>query len=103
MYKDPRFYSLAKIHKPGIPIRSVIAFYDAPHYNLSTFLANLIQKILETTEFFNKDSWHFKSKIDNVVMPNNNKIISLDIESVYTSIHHILIINCIQMNSNDIS
>ena len=45
----PRFYGLPKIHKPQIPLRPIVSFVDSPTYNLSSYLANILEPLVGNT------------------------------------------------------
>ena len=48
-----------------------------------------MQKTVGLDEFYIKDSWNFKDKINNLNIPKNVTIISLDIVSMYTNDNNI--------------
>ena len=88
LYSDtsttPKFYGLPKLHKPNCSLRPITSFIGSPTYNWSKNILRSLQKTVGPNEFYIKDSWNFKHKINNLNIPNNFTIISLDIVSMYT-------------------
>ena len=40
--RAPRLYDLPKIHKQGIPLRTIVSFVETPTYNLSKEIARIL-------------------------------------------------------------
>lgn len=83
--QPPRIYGLAKTHKQGIPLRPIVNFIQAPTYNLSKYLANILTKITGKSEQHVKDSWSFVEHIKKQTIPPNHILVSLDVISLYTN------------------
>lgn len=83
---SPRIYGLPKLHKNGVPMRPIVSCVQSPLSKLAKFLKNILNNIVNKSNSYIKDSWHFKEKIKNVEIPENYKIISLDVVSLYTNI-----------------
>ena len=92
----PKFYGLPKLHKPNCPLRPITSFIGSHTYNLSKCISKSLQKTVGLNEFYIKDSWSFKNKVNNLTIPKNFTIISLDIVSMYTSITWDLIVKSIK-------
>lgn len=82
----PKFYALLKTHKPNLPIRPIVSNNQAPLYHLSKFLADSIKNIVGQNDYYIKNSFDFKKYIDQVHIPDNYILISLDVTSLYTNI-----------------
>ena len=82
----PKFYGSSKLNKPNCPLRPITSFIGSPTYNLSKSISKSLQKTIEQNEFYIKDSWSFKRKINNLNITKKFNIISLDIVSMYTNI-----------------
>ena len=65
---------------------SITSFISFSTYNLSNNISKALQKTVCQNEFYIKDSWSFKHKINNVTIIKNFTIISLDIVAMYTNI-----------------
>ena len=50
----PQIYGLPKIHKPGIPLRPIVSFYDTPLSALHKQLANLLKPLTMSKLRFKK-------------------------------------------------
>ena len=79
-------YGLPKLHKPNCPLRPITSFIGSPTYNLSKNISKSLQKTVGLNKYYIKDSGNFKHKINNLNIPKNFTIISLDIVSMYTNI-----------------
>ncbi|XP_062710491.1 uncharacterized protein LOC134288736 [Aedes albopictus] len=90
----PRIYGQPKAHKPGLPLRPVVPNITAPSYNLSKFIGKIFQQSLVST-YNIKDSFSFCQFINNVTLPENYVLISLDVKSLFTSIPKSLAISSI--------
>ena len=84
--QPPKIYGLPKLHKENIPLRPIVSCIQSPFENLSKFLKNNIQNIVNSNKYYIKDSTDFKSKIKNINIPDNYILISLDVISLYTNI-----------------
>lgn len=50
-------YDLPKIHKPGIPLRSIVGFTNTPTYALFKYLSNLLKPLLKNLHNAVKDTY----------------------------------------------
>nr|CAI5820872.1 unnamed protein product [Callosobruchus analis] len=94
--------NLPKLHKNGIPLRPIVSTIQSPFNKLSKYLKDILNNIINKNPSYIKDSWHFKEKIKNINIPNNYKIISLDVVSLYTNIPIDLALHIIETKWNDI-
>ncbi|XP_062706267.1 uncharacterized protein LOC134287713 [Aedes albopictus] len=97
----PRIYGQPKAHKPGLPLRPVVPNMTAPSYQLSKFVGSILQKSL-VSEYNIKDSYTFCEFINNVTLPENYVLISLDVKALFTSIPKSLVLNNIIMRWDEI-
>ena len=82
----PKLYSLIKLHKAGYPIRPVVSFVSAPTYKLSKKLIEVIQEhTLFSAKFMIKNSYDLVNKIENLILPENAKLISFDVTNLFPS------------------
>ncbi|CAJ0968092.1 unnamed protein product [Ranitomeya imitator] len=86
----PTFYMLPKVHKsldnpPGRPIISGIGgLFERPCVYLDYFL----QPLVFSLGSYIRDSMHLIERIGKLEVPRDTLIITLDVESLYTSIDH---------------
>jgi len=86
IYRDP--IGLPKIHKKGIPLRIIVSCINSPFYNLAGFLKDIIKKSLnyEKNLGYIKNSYELVKKINGLPLPEDYRIVSLDIASMYSNI-----------------
>ncbi|XP_073412618.1 uncharacterized protein [Dendrobates tinctorius] len=104
----PVFYTLPKIHKSLLkpPGRPIVASTDSIFSPISTFLEKILTPLTKTTKSFVLDTGHFLSfirQIDNI--PPECLLVTLDFQSLYTSIDHDLGISATKtlLESSDLS
>ena len=86
--RTPIFYPLPKIHKPNNLGRSIISGIDSPTANLSVYRDYYLKPIVCTLPSYIKDTDHFLRTIldDNLEIPVNSILLSMDVRSLYTNI-----------------
>lgn len=82
----PKLYGLPKIHKEDFPLRPICSFINSPSYELCKYVINILKKLTEASEFNVKNSLQFKDRIKGVHIEHNEKLISLDVVSLFPSI-----------------
>ncbi|CAJ0956764.1 unnamed protein product [Ranitomeya imitator] len=86
----PTFYLLPKVHKslenpPGRPIVSGISgLFEKP----CTYLDFFLQPMAMSLKSFIRDSSHLIQLLQDFALPSGTLLITLDVESLYTSINH---------------
>ncbi|XP_062703742.1 uncharacterized protein LOC134286182 [Aedes albopictus] len=81
----PRIYGQPKTHKPDLPLRPVVPNVTAPAYQLSKFLADVLQRSAHS-EYNIKDSFEFAEYIRNITLPTGYVLVSFDVISLFTNI-----------------
>ncbi|XP_062542205.1 uncharacterized protein LOC134210194 [Armigeres subalbatus] len=97
----PRIYGAPKAHKEGLPLRPVVACMTSPSYKLSKYVGAIIQKSLNSN-FNIEDSFSFCEYINNVQLPPDYILISLDVVSLFTCIPKELVLHDIIMHWEEI-
>ena len=96
----PRIYGLVKIHKPDYNICPIVSYVGSPLYKLSSVCAGFLNSVLTESKFAVKNSYDFVNKVKNINIPDNYRLVSLDVQSLFTNITSSLIekalIDCIQ-------
>ena len=82
----PRLYGLPKIHKTNVPLRPIVSAIGSPTYDLAKHLTSLLQPYTGQTETYVKDSTHFIRKIKNLVLEENDRLVSFDVVSLFTKV-----------------
>ena len=89
----PRFYGLPKIHKTGIPLRSIVSFVNSPTYAVSSYLAKILSPVVGNTDYTVKNSCDFADFIRGKTLDAGNELVSFDVVSLFTKIPVVLAIN----------
>ena len=89
--ENPRtanFYLLPKIHKGKIPPpgRPIVSANDCPTERISQFVDHFIQPLVPKLKSYVRDSGHFLWLLDNLQLPENTILCTLDVTSLYTNI-----------------
>ena len=97
----PRFYGQPKIHKPGVPIHSIVSYSSSPLYNLNKYIANILNVQDEHNNA--KNSTTSSNYIRNVPIEDDEIMVSFDVTSLYTNIPIIDTLNIIKdyVNNDD--
>jgi hypothetical protein len=83
----PVIRGLPKIHKISLPIRPVVNWKQAPAYKLAKLLSQLLQTHIPLPNTFNvKNSIHLMKDITEIPYHKNIKLLSFDIENMYSNI-----------------
>lgn len=87
--RSPILYGLPKTHKANIPIRPVVSYIGAPAYKLAKHLNVLLRvKSGFTPQHSLKNSLDLIDKVKDVIIPPCAKLISLDVDSLFTNVPH---------------
>ena len=86
--RTANFYLLPKIHKGTIPPpgRPIVSANDCPTERISQFVDHFIQPLIPNLKSYIKDSGHFLWLLENLQLPNNVILCTLDVTSLYTNI-----------------
>ena len=80
------FYGAPKVHKPGIPLRPIIATCGSPQSNLAKWIANCLSSLLgKISDSHLLHSLDFVDRLRNLG-PTKGKLISLDVTDLFTSL-----------------
>lgn len=93
MKENPKvlnFYGLPKIHKSirPLPLRPIVSGWGSALEPLAKFIDSYLQKIIPKISTYIKGTTHFISLVENLRIPNNSVLISMDVNSLYTNIPH---------------
>ena len=84
-------YRQVKTHKPGLPLRIVISCIDSPLRQLSDFYKEILTKACKNPQYIIKNSIDFEEKVQNILIPKNSLMDSLDVVSLYLSVPYELV------------
>ena len=116
-YKESNFYGLPKIHKcksikeeieksnseyiilktpPDLTFHPIVAGPVSPTSRLSEYIDCIIKHLPQSTKSYVRDDIDFLSKLNrNLPSEQQHRLITLDVESLYTNVNHALRINAI--------
>lgn len=86
-----RMYGQVKIHKEGNPLRPIVDCINSPTYNLSKMYADILKNVTGNTRKSVRNSFEFKEKINDTVLPEGYVLVSLDVVSLFTNIPNDLV------------
>ena len=81
-----RFYGLPKIHKPDTPLRPIVSLPGSPTYELSKYLATVLQPLVKTSPHSINNSTTFLEHIKDLKIEPDETMISFDVVSLFISI-----------------
>ena len=77
--------SLPKIHKDGIPLKSIVNCRDSVCHPLSHFLVDIVTPLTGKSSSYFKNSAHFLEKITNAPI-HSNQMVSLDVVNLFPKV-----------------
>jgi hypothetical protein len=95
-YTTRPFYILPKIHKPihswphpSMPqSRPIVSDSNSPTYNVSKFIDYFVKPLSNRHPSYLKDTYDFVDKVRHSIVPPNSVLVTGDITSLYTNMHH---------------
>ncbi|XP_055308425.1 uncharacterized protein LOC129572488 [Sitodiplosis mosellana] len=81
-----KLYALPKIHKVGEKMRPIVSNINTPIYKMAKWLVKEVKKLPSWPSQSVKNSFDFVEKIKNVVVNDNEIMISFDVASLFPSI-----------------
>ena len=98
----PRAYGLIKLHKENQPARIIVPCIDSPVEELANFYKDILTAASPRPKHVIKNILDFKEQIQNIRIPSNHTMASLDVESMFPSIPIELVKKSIQKRWNKI-
>ena len=92
--QPPKLYSLPKLHKPGFPMRPIVSFCGSPTYQLSKYLTTILQPLTDKSRRKLQSTEDFINATKTVQIPDDYKLVSFDVKSLFTSIPLQLALQC---------
>ena len=84
--QSAKLYGLPKLHKPNIPMRPIVSFCGSPSYQLSKHLTNILKALTDKSQHKLQSTDNFIDAIKTVQIPDDHKLVSFDVKSLFTSI-----------------
>ena len=91
------------MHKPGVPICPTVSYSGSPLYNLNKYIAIILKAYVKDENNNAKNSTTFSNYIRNVLIEDDEIMVSFDVTSLYTNIPIIDTLNIIKdyVNNDD--
>lgn len=81
-----KFYGLPKVHKDVFCLRPILAMSGAPGFAAGKIFDIMLNRIFPRNDLHIKDSYDAKKFFDNVNIKDNDRLVSFDVVSMFTSI-----------------
>ncbi|XP_039871211.1 uncharacterized protein LOC120723669 [Simochromis diagramma] len=82
----PSLYGLPKIYKQGAPLRPIVCMINSVTYNISRFLASILNPLVGSSENHIQNTLDFVEKVRDVIMEADETMVSYDVTSLFTCI-----------------
>ena len=92
--QPPKRYGLPKLHKPNIPMRPIVSFCGSPTYQLSKYLTTVLQPLTDQSRHKLQSTENFIDAIKTAQIPDDHRLVSFDVKSLFTSIPLQLALDC---------
>ena len=92
--QPPKLYGLPKLHKPNIPMRPIVSFCGSPTSELSRYLTTIPKPLTNESRHKLQSTETFIDAIKTVQIPDDCKLVSFDVKSLFTSIPLQLALDC---------
>jgi hypothetical protein len=84
--RPPRLYGLPKIHKPGVPLRSIVNTIGSPTCRLAQYLARLLSGHTGHSPHHINNSIEFVQVFSSLQVDTRDIMVSCDIVSLFTKV-----------------
>ena len=88
--QSAKLYKLPKLHKPSILMQPIVSFCGSPTYQLYKHLTSILKPLTDKSRHKLQSTDNFKT----VQTPDDHKLVSFDIKSLFTSIPLQLALDC---------
>ena len=92
--QPPKLYGLPKLHKPNIPMRPIVSFCGSPTYQLFKYLTNVLKLLTDESRHKLQSTENFIDAMKTIQIPDDHKLVSFDVKSLFTSIPLQLALDC---------
>jgi len=79
-------YGLPKIHKEGAPVRPIISAIGTYTYKTAKYLNRILTEYITENDCIIKDTFDFVNRVSKLKTNTTERIVSFDVESLFTNI-----------------
>ena len=83
---SPKFYGLPKIHKPGVPLRSIVSSRGTVSYGTAKDLARILKHLVGMSQHHVLNTRDFVQHLKGIRLQQDECIISYDVKALFTSV-----------------
>lgn len=93
----PKIYGNPKIHKVGYPLRPIVASIQSPMSTLAEFIAKILSNAYnQNNDYYIKDSFEFATFINDLAIPPEYEVVSLDVVNLFGNIYKELVMKVLE-------
>lgn len=96
--RTQQLYFLKKLHKTPVSVRPIVSGCSGPTENCSAFLDFYLQPLVPLSKSYIRDSKHMIQILEDVTLPQNAILATVDVEALYLNIPHSEGIECALSN-----
>ena len=96
-----KLYGLPKLHKPNVPMRPVVSLCGSLTYELSKYLTTILKPLANESRHKLQSTENFIGAIKTVQVPDDHKLLSFNVKSLFTSIPLQLALDCTETAINN--
>ena len=86
--RTQQLYFLKKIHKNPISVRPIVSGCGGPTEKISQFIDHYIQPYVPKIDSYVRDSGHLISMLENLKLPADCTLVTIDVKALYLNIPH---------------
>ena len=99
----PKVYALPKIHKQDTPLRPIISTVNSPTHFSAKILYDELKICIKKPRSHINNSLELKNQLQNIFIPDNYVLLSLDVNSLFTNVSCKLVLNSIDNRFSQIN
>ena len=82
----PRFYGLPKVHKPGNPLRPIVASRGSITYNVARHVADILSPLVGKNGYALKNSADMVNTLGHCTLEEDDVLVSFDVTALFTKV-----------------